>query len=267
MERLAFVNRVRELSRLRRALSRPGGALIVVYGRRRCGKSRLLQETLRAHDHAYYLADLSAASMQREAIAVEIGRIVPGFAVATYRDWAALLETWRLRAPAGAWLVLDELPYLTQSSPELPSVIQKLLDSEGTQPLRLILCGSSQRMMHGLVLDESAPLYGRAGEIIKVSPMPPPALHEALQLDPEESVVAYSIWGGVPRNWELAADYDSTGEAVAALILDRNGVLRTPTACAGTLLHAGGARAPAASRWRSTSSLNRWTGATCWSEQ
>ena len=57
--------------------------------------------------------------------------------------------------------------------------------------------------------------------------MPPPALHEALQLDPEESVVAYAIWGwgGVPRNWELAADYDSTGEAVAALILDRNGVL------------------------------------------
>ena len=163
MERLAFVNRVRELSRLRRALSRPGGALIVVYGRRRCGKSRLLQETLRAHDHAYYLADLSAASMQREAIAVEIGRIVPGFAVATYRDWAALLETWRLRAPAGAWLVLDELPYLTQSSPELPSVIQKLVDSEGAHPLRLILCGSSQRMMHGLVLDESAPLYGRAG--------------------------------------------------------------------------------------------------------
>ena len=225
MKRLAFVNRVRELSRLRRALSRPGGALIVVYGRRRCGKSRLLQEILRAHDHAYYLADLSAASIQREAIAVEIGRIVPGFAVATYRDWAALLETWRLRAPAAAWLVLDELPYLTQGSPELPSVIQKLVDSEGTQPLRLILCGSSQRMMHGLVLDESAPLYGRAGEIIKVFPMPPPALHEALQLAPEESVVAYSIWGGVPRNWELAADYDSTGEAVAALILDRNGVL------------------------------------------
>ncbi len=55
--------------------------------------------------------------------------------------------------------------------------------------------------------------------------MPPPALHEALHLAPEESVVAYSIWGGVPRNWEFAADYDSTGEAVAALILDRNGVL------------------------------------------
>ena len=55
--------------------------------------------------------------------------------------------------------------------------------------------------------------------------MPLRALHEAQQLDPEESVAAYAIWGGVPRNWELAAEYDSTGEAVAALILDRNGVL------------------------------------------
>ena len=80
-------------------------------------------------------------------------------------------------------------------------------------------------MMHGLVLDETAPLYGRAAEIIKVTPMPPEALRDALQLDAEQSVVAYSIWGGLPRNWELAADYGSTAEALRALILDRNGVL------------------------------------------
>ena len=65
--RLPFLNRARELTRLRRALSRPGGALIVVYGRRRCGKSRLLQEALRGHEHAYYLADLGDAGVQRRA--------------------------------------------------------------------------------------------------------------------------------------------------------------------------------------------------------
>ena len=222
---LPFVNRVRELSRLRRALARPGDSLIVVYGRRRCGKSRLLQEALRDHQHAYYLADLNAASIQRQALAAEAGRIVPGFAAASYPDWAALFETWRARSPAGTWLVVDELPYLVQVSPELPSVIQKLIDTPGPQPLRLILCGSSQRMMHSLVLDETAPLYGRATEIIKVTPMLPAALRDALQLDPEQSVVAYSVWGGLPRNWELAADYDSTAEAVTAVILDRNGVL------------------------------------------
>ena len=223
--RLPFLDRARELSRLRRALSRPGGSLIAVYGRRRCGKSRLLQEALRGHEHAYYLADLSDASIQRHTLSVETERVVPGFAAASYGDWAAILETWRLRAPEDAWLVLDELPYLVQVSPALPSILQRIVDAPGERPLRLLACGSSQRMMHGLVLDETAPLYGRAAEIIKVEPMPPEALPAALRLDAEDSVVAYSIWGGLPRNWELAADYGSTPEALAALVLDRNGVL------------------------------------------
>ena len=223
--RLPFLDRARELTRLRRALSRPGGSLIVVYGRRRCGKSRLLQEALGGHARAYYLADLSDASIQRRALSVEAERIVPGFAAASYGDWAAVLETWRRRAPRDAWLVLDELPYLVQVSPALPSIIQRIIDTPGERPLRLLACGSSQRMMHGLVLDETAPLYGRAAEVVKVAPMPPEALPAALHLDPEDSVVAYSIWGGLPRNWELAADYGSTSEALAALVLDRNGVL------------------------------------------
>ena len=223
--RLPFLDRARELSRLRRALSRPDGSLIVVYGRRRCGKSRLLQEALGDHRHAYYLADLSDASIQRHNLSVEAERVVPGFAAASYNDWAAVLDTWRMRAPDNAWLVLDELPYLVQVSPALPSIIQKIIDTPGERPLRLLACGSSQRMMHGLVLDEAAPLYGRAAEIIQVAPMPPEALPAALHLDAEESVVAYSIWGGLPRNWELAADYGSTPEALAALVLDRNGVL------------------------------------------
>ena len=225
--RLAFLDRARELSRLRRALSRPHGSLIVVYGRRRCGKSRLLQEALRGHRHAYYLADLSDAAIQRHALSVEAGRVVPGFAAASYGDWAAVLDTWRMRAPADAWLVLDEMRYLVQVSPALPSIIQRIIDTPGERPLRLLACGSSQRMMHGLVLDETAPLYGRAAEIVQVAPMPPEALPHALQLDAEESVVAYSIWGGLPRNWELAADYGSTSEALAALVLDRNGVLHS----------------------------------------
>lgn len=223
--RLPFLDRDREIARLHRALSRPGGALIVVYGRRRCGKSRLLQEALREHEHAYYLADLSDAGLQRHALATEAERIVPGFASASYGDWMALLDTWRRRATRHAWLVLDELPYLAQVAPALPSILQKIIDTPGEPPLRLAACGSSQRMMHGLVLDETAPLYGRAAEIVKVAPMPPEALREALGLNAADSVVAYSIWGGLPRNWELAADYGSTTEAITALVLDRNGVL------------------------------------------
>ena len=77
--RLPFLDRRRELGRLRRAQARPGGSLIVVYRRRRCGKSRLLQEALRGQRHVYYLADSSAAGVQRQALAEEAARVVPGF--------------------------------------------------------------------------------------------------------------------------------------------------------------------------------------------
>ena len=199
--------------------------MTVLYGRRRCGKSRLVQEALHRQVKVYYLADLRDAAIQREAVALEIARLLPGFEAAAYPDWTALLRTWKDRAPESAWLALDEFPYLAQVSPELPSVVQKSLEEPEGRPLRILLCGSSQRMMHGLVLDRTAPLYGRASEILKIGPMPPPAVCEALALTPKDAVVAYAIWGGLPRNWELAADYRSTEDALKALVLDPNGVL------------------------------------------
>lgn len=84
-----------------------------------------MQEALGERRHAYYLADLSDDAIQRSAIAVEAGRLVPGFGAASYPDWPAFLETWRARAPADAWLVMDELPYLVQVSPALPSMIAR----------------------------------------------------------------------------------------------------------------------------------------------
>jgi len=129
------------------------------------------------------------------------------------------------RAPGGATLAIDEFPYLVQVSPELPSVLQRILDTSVNKPLQFALCGSSQRMMHGLVLDQSAPLYGRAREIVKIEPLSARWIHEALGVSGTEAVEAYSIWGGVPRNWELAADCENTQEAIKSLILDRNGIL------------------------------------------
>ena len=68
------------------------------------------------------------------------------------------------------------------------------------------LAGSSQRMMQGLVLDASAPLYGRAREAMKLRPIPAGHLARALGIrDAPGCVRAYAVWGGIPRYWELAA--------------------------------------------------------------
>ena len=200
--------------------------MAVLYGRRRCGKSRLLQETLPPARTIYYVADDREAVMQRAALAAEIGRLVPGFGHVVYPEWDAELDRlWREARPRTI-LVLDEFPALATAAPELPSLLQKRLDARSAAGIHVVIAGSSQRMMHGLVLDRSAPLFGRAREILKIEPLPAGFIREALRLgDAASAVESYAVWGGVPRYWELAADYPSLDEALRSLVLSPRGVL------------------------------------------
>lgn len=221
--RLHFMNRTREITKLTRVLGSPDPSLVIIYGRRRCGKSTLLQHVVKKTD-IYFLADQQESPLQIQSLAIEIGRTIPGFEQANYPSWEALLSVLQHQAKKGTTLIIDEFPYLVQKSPELPSIIQKLIDNQQNKT-NIIICGSSQRMMQGLVLDYASPLYGRAAEIIKVRPLEPGWIKEALSLNYIEAVEAYSVWGGVPRYWELAKTYQNQEEACKELVLDRDGIL------------------------------------------
>lgn len=223
---LPFLDRTEELSRLRSFLSGRDGGLAVLYGRRRCGKSRLLREALHARRCVYYVGDDREAALQRSALAAEAARLLPGFADVAYPDWAALLSRFWRDAPRDAVLVIDEFPSLVASEPPLPSLLQKLLDEGRPAARRLVLAGSSQRLMQGLVLDRTAPLFGRAREILKVAPLRAGWIGPALGLrDAVQAVEAFSAWGGVPRYWELAASHGGLLAALESLVLSPLGVL------------------------------------------
>ncbi|HEX8107445.1 MAG TPA: ATP-binding protein [Kofleriaceae bacterium] len=222
---LPFVDRRAELGRLCRALTARTSSLVCVYGRRRVGKSRLVTTALEGLAAVYYLADERDEHLQRHSLAREIERLIPGFARVEYPDWDALLDRWAEAAPAGAVLAIDELPYLVRAAPALPSILQRRID-RGPGRQHWVICGSSQRMMHGIVLDAAAPLYGRAREILKVEPLGFPYLSEALRLRrAEDAVEAYATWGGIPRYWVLADGAASLQAAQRDLILDPLGVL------------------------------------------
>ncbi len=223
---LRFLNREEELDRLLGATLGPDGTFLVIYGRRRIGKSRLLAEFLRDRPAVYYVGDDREANLQRSALAMEIGRIIPGFEGVEYPQWQALLDRWHLEAPPGAILAIDELPSLVTVSKELPSLLQKLVDKKRSKPLHLVISGSSQRMMHGLVLDQQAPLYGRAVQMMRLEPLGIEHLSKAFSTSKAAEIIsAYSIWGGIPRYWELARAFPSTQEAFHSLVLDPLGPL------------------------------------------
>ncbi len=224
--RLPFLDREKESLRLSRALDAKQSALLCLYGRRRLGKSRLLHQVLKGRTGVYYVGDERDAALQRADLAAQIAGLVPGFEQVDYPSWNALLERWWQDAPEQAVLTLDEFPALVSTAPELPSLLQKYIDRPGKGVRHIVLCGSSQRMMMGLLLDGSAPLFGRARELLKVEPMGPKWLRTALDLRRVQDVVAHwAVWGGVPRYWELAAEYDDLWQAVEHLMLDPMGVL------------------------------------------
>jgi hypothetical protein len=223
--RLPFLDRGEELTRLRRLVAGKQRGFGVLYGRRRCGKSRLILEALPAGRAAYYVADDREAPLQRAALAAELDRVIPGFSRVTYPDADTLLARVWDQARPGTVLAIDEFPALVAVLPELPSLLQKRLDVPVVGP-HLILAGSSQRMMQGLVLDRNAPLYGRATEILKIEPLGCGWIQKALRGKTDrEAIEAFAVWGGIPRYWELAADYPGRDAAILELVLNPLGVL------------------------------------------
>jgi AAA+ ATPase superfamily predicted ATPase len=225
-----FIDRTEELRRLERVAAGRDGSLVVLWGRRRVGKTRLLLEWVRAHGGLYWVADTSAAPLQRRNLAETLQSRLPGFGEVEYPDWGTLLSRLAREARHARWrgpLVLDEVPYLVGASPELPATLQRFIDHDAREAgLLVALAGSSQRMMQGLTLDGSAPLYGRARELMKLRPLLAGYIGEALgHTSAAESVRAYTLWGGIPRYWELAEPYGDLREAVEALALDPLGPL------------------------------------------
>lgn len=220
---MKFVDRIEETHRLKTALSRDK-AVVVVYGRRRLGKSELIKRVLTDND-IYFLADRSEGRHQRELLSKVVAQSIPDFEKVEYPDWETLFRAINYRVQQRLTLCLDEFPYMVELSPELPSVLQKLIDEKSLR-YNLIFCGSSQTMMYGTFLDSNAPLYGRTNANIKLTPIRPPYLQEALHIeDAVQAIEEYSVWGGVPRYWELREPEHTLYESLWSNIFSVNGAL------------------------------------------
>ncbi|MDP1826077.1 MAG: ATP-binding protein [Archangium sp.] len=197
---LDFVNRTEELAQLDEH-ARAGG-LLVVFGRRRVGKTRLLTQWLKRREGLYSQAIEASKEQQLQQVFDDLrpqlaSSIVP-------RSFGELLELLDLQAKDFVFC-LDELPYLVAADPSLPSVLQRWIDHRKRKKSSLILAGSSTRMMNDLFLNRGAPLFGRARKILEVAPMSYRAFCKACGQNPasKEAFVRFSLVGGVPKYWEL----------------------------------------------------------------
>lgn len=211
---LDFVNRIKEQAELASA-ARKGG-LLVIFGRRRVGKSRLLRHWIAKNNGMYSQAIEGPQDMQIRQVFEDIKKRL-GTQI-TPKTWPELLEVLALQKKPWT-LCIDEFPYLTAVDASLPSQLQRWIDQSIPKGCLLILAGSSTRMMNDLFLNRAAPLYGRAHKLLHVKPMDYAAFCQACGLKPADmaSFEQFSLVGGIPKYWEFAergADAIALAEAL-----------------------------------------------------
>ena len=209
MER--FVARSQELERLDRYHQRDRAELLIMFGRRRVGKTRLLTHwiTDRKIEHAlYWVAQPTSAADQLRRFSQAIYRFAnpdsPDLATFTFESWDQALEQVAALAEDKRFtLIIDEFTYLLGRTPELAAVFQNVWDHLLQQRnILLILCGSHLGMMRKQVLAYQSPLYGRASAQFHLQPLPFGVTAAYFpNYSAAERIAIYAIFGGIPAYW------------------------------------------------------------------
>lgn len=228
----AFIGREREVTALTRILTDRQPALVVVYGRRRVGKSTLLRHVIKRLDAVYYqatrVADADNQDLFKRAIASVCGNdpVLEGLS-----GWESIfhhLGQYARQRSESLVVVLDEFPYLCEGISGLPSIVQKVWDDirEQRVPLILVLCGSRISFMETL-LAERNPLHGRQSAEFAIQPL---TYREAAVFVPrwsvEDRLRLFGVFGAMPYYLSLLDPAAPLAANIHRLLLDDGAPLR-----------------------------------------
>ena len=225
-----FYCREDELRKLNKRYADDKFECIVIYGRRRVGKTALINEFCKDKPTVFFSALNTTGKENLEALSRAIMSFErPDMEIAPeFRSYdAALDELTTLAKNQRVVFVIDEYPYLAKAKPAISAMLQHIIDHKWTESkMYLILCGSSMSFMEGQVLGKESPLYGRRTGQFKIEPLDykeTAVFHP--NLSPEGNSLIYGITGGVPHYINKLDVRDSVDEALLDNFFDRSSYL------------------------------------------
>lgn len=225
-----FVDRELEIRTLEKEYAKKESSLVVVYGRRRVGKTTLLSEFIKGKKALYFLATQEAEALNRSAFQEKAAAFTGNdlLAEATADKWDTIFKAiascnWEEKPV----LVIDEFQYLGKTNPAFPSVFQRIWDEIlGQSGVMVVLCGSLISMMVSQTLSYNSPLYGRRTAQIRLKQIPFRYYREFCPgLSRKEQIERYAVTGGVPKYIESFSDCTDIFAGIEENILNRTGYL------------------------------------------
>ena len=209
---MRFVNRKKELEVLEKENLSKGAKFIVIYGRRRIGKTRLIEEFIKnKKEHIYYLAADEKDTLQiKELKTLLVDFFHDDFLSSNdFKDWKLLFSYLKKIWPKNKKIILiiDEVTYILKNNPSFSSYLQQFWDSFLSKTnTMLILSGSLVGLMLKNVLGENSPLYGRRTAEIFLEEFEIDYVREFLNKPLEETINFFSVLGGIPKYLELVKE-------------------------------------------------------------
>ena len=223
-----FTDRLEELAFLAREFERPS-SFVVIYGRRRTGKTTLIEQFIKGKKALYFLANEEPEVFQRRRFQALLRSMTRDPLLEEKGDplsWENLLRLFA-RQEGKKVLVMDEFQYLAAIHRPFPSMLQSAWDQfMKDSGCMLILCGSLVSLMEGAVLRNTSPLYGRRTGQLLLNGLPFSCLEDFFPgSSVEDRIRLYSITGGIPKYLEEAQRYGSAWELIEKGVLDKNAYL------------------------------------------
>jgi len=224
-----FVGRKNELEILNKAYQKDSFQFPVIYGRRRVGKTTLINNFCKNKKTIYFVAVQSTAKENLEILSAQILSALapeaPKNPFSSFRD--AFEYVFNQAMHERIIFTIDEYPYLAKSNSAVSSILQAAIDKhQENSKLFLILCGSSMSFMEKQILSSKSPLYGRRTSQLKLLPFD---YLESAEMLPgftnEEKIIFYSITGGIPEYLFRVDNQLSLQENVRDLFFDPSGRL------------------------------------------
>lgn len=225
---MRFIGRKNELHTLNTEYNR-NSSFVVIYGRRRVGKTTLIKEFLKNKSAFYYLATEELESQSMKRLANVIARTTKNTLLQKieFTDWLDLFQLIADYKPEEKKvLVIDEFPYLVRTNSAFPSILQNAWDEFlKDSNVMLILSGSLIGMMQKHVLSYDSPLYGRRTAQMRLTPLPFTSIYETQNLPFEQAVEQFALTGGVPKYLEFFEDGRPLEEQLKDAVFSKNGFL------------------------------------------